>query len=185
MKNEININSDGINVYVIMEIRIHNGLKVVLVGVTITVIVLLVFLLSMLDVKEEPKLIFPMVTIPLLVFYFLVRYTLWNLFGKENLIINTKSISSNFEYGWYKTNLKTILIDRLGFGQEFVREFELVKYGNLNLYNYDKLTHLPEVIYSTSIELTLDEIKEIENKISEIFIDEFREVNKFTPFSEN
>ncbi|WP_028890224.1 hypothetical protein [Tenacibaculum ovolyticum] len=185
MRNVFDISSDGINVYLSLEIKTSRTLKVLLVIVLLFVVVLLGFLFSALDIKEVPKLILPMIIIPVLIFYFLIRYVLWNLFGKEVVIVNRKSISSGLDYGLYKTNLKTILIDRLGFGEEFVREFELVRYGNINFYNYNKLTNLPELIHSTSVELTLEEIINVHDKVSEIFMDDFNEENKFLSFSEN
>jgi len=185
MRNVVDISSDGINVYLSFVVKTNRILKVLLVVVLLFVVVLLGFLFFTLDIKEEPKLIFPMVIIPVLIFYLLIRYVLWNLFGKEVVIINRKSISSSLDYGLYKTNLKTVLVDRLGFRKEFVREFELIKYGNINFYNYNKLTNLPELIHSTSVELTLEEIINIHDKVSEIFIDDFNEENQFLSFSEN
>ena len=124
MRNVIDINSDGINIYLTLEVKTSKIIKILLIIVLFFIVVLLGFLLSILNIKEEPKLLFPMIIIPILVFYFLVRYVLWNLFGKETIVINRKSISSSLDYGLYKTNLKTVLVNRLGFGEEFIREFE-------------------------------------------------------------
>lgn len=99
MKDKFIINTDGVCVYV--SVSVTNSLvgKILLLlanGIALTVLVLSV-------VEWIPALL--LVTLVMLAL--LMRYTLWNLFGAENLIINTKSLSYQHDYGFWKTGYTT------------------------------------------------------------------------------
>ncbi len=110
---------------------------------------------------------------------------LWNLFGKENLIINTKSLSYYRDYGVYRTNLKTLKHKRLATGFEWARTFDNIEYGNLIFEKYNDENDLPEHLYTTSIILNFESIEKINKEISKIYEIRMDEELDFHPISLN
>ena len=102
-----------------------------------------------------------------------IRYLIWNLYGKENLIINSKTISYNYDYGFIRTNLKTIPFYHLGAGIELYKENKGIQEGKLILYNFRAQDNLPEIIHETTVLVNLEDVKEIDIEISKLFLKEF------------
>jgi len=181
MRNEYEINSDGMNIYLTLFVKSHPIGKILLSIFILALIILLIYISSTLSLKDEPESVLGVFIFGIFIFFIPFHYLLWNLYGKEYLIINTKSLSYNRDYGIYKTNLKTKYHKRLGLGFELIRTFENVEYGNLIFNTYNKESDLPELVYSTSINLELKKINEIENEIEKLYnvgIDENIEFNK-------
>jgi len=63
--------------------------------------------------------------------------------------------------------------------------FENIKYGNLIFNTYNKESDLPELLYSTSINLELKKIREIENEIEKLYDIEIDENTEFSKISLN
>ncbi len=181
MKNEYEINNDGVNIYLTLFVKSHPIGKILLSIFTLTLIILLIYIASTSSIKDEPQSVFGIIIFGAFIFFVPFRYLLWNLFGKEHLIINTKTLSYNRDYGIYRTNLKTKYHERLGLGIEHTRTFENIEYGNLIFNTYNKDSDLPELLYSTSINLELKKINNIENEIEKLYdigIDENIEFSK-------
>ncbi|RKF04761.1 hypothetical protein C8N26_0150 [Tenacibaculum lutimaris] len=185
MNNEVDITSDGINVYVSLRVVSNKIANAFLILVNCLVLVILTLVLSKINIKEEPKLILPIIIVPCLFFYFVGRYCLWNLYGIENIIINKNSLSSSFDYGWYKTNLKTQKVGELGVGFEVQRVEGETKKGDLIIVDYANEARLPLRIYTTSVLISEDKAEVILEGISKIFISDLDEEYDFVPFSEN
>lgn len=185
MKNRINISTDGINAYAKIEVNASKiGIQILTFFVFAEIIVFLVLLIQI-KPEEVVSMIIP-VLIVLVIFVGLpLKYLLWNLYGNEELIVNTKSISWSYYYGFFKTNLETVKYDRLGTGYEKVRGENEEEVGRLIFYNFREEDNLPELIHQTTVLLNKDEIKEFDNKISDIFANEFLNKNGFIPFSTN
>ncbi len=185
MKNRIDISTDGINAYANIEVGASKiGVRMLSI-LLIVEIILVVGLLSQIKSEEAISLIIPMV-IGLVIFVGLpFKYLLWNLYGKEELIVNSKSISWAYNYGFFKTNLKTVNYDRLGTGYERVRGENEEEVGRLVFYNYRGEDNVPELIHQTTVLLGKDEIEEFDNQISNVFANEFLNKNGFIPFSTN
>ncbi|MGJ5643412.1 hypothetical protein [Formosa sp. S-31] len=185
MRNEYEINSDGINIYLTLFVKSHPIAKTLLSIIVLTLIVFLIYIASTLSIKDEPKSVFGIIIFGIFIFFIPFRYLLWNLFGKENLIINTKSLSYNRDFGIYKTNLKTEYHERLSLGFEHTRTFENIEYGNLIFNTYNEKSDLPELLYSTSINLDLKKINEIENEIEKLYDIGINENTEFNNVSLN
>lgn len=185
MKNNYEISNDGINVYITLFVNSHFIGKTILTVFVLFLIGILCYLPFTVSEENISDSIFPFLIFGILVFVFPVRYLLWNLFGKENLIINTKSISYSRDFGIYKTNLKTLNYKRLGTGFENTRTFENIKYGNLVFVKYNDENDLPEQIYSTSVVLNFESLEKIDQEISKIYEAKMDEEFDFHPFSLN
>lgn len=169
MKNKFEINNDGINVYVTFFVNSHPAGKILISIFVLILIGLLIYLPTTITNEELRDFIFPFLVFGILVFVFPVRYLLWNLFGKENIIINTKSLSYNKDFGLYKTNLKTLKHNRLATGFEWIRTFENIEYGNIVFEKFNEENDLPESLYTTSVALDKESIKQIDEEISKLY----------------
>lgn len=185
MKNRIEISTDGVNAYANIEV---NASKI---GIRILSIFLVLEILGVIGLFSQAKsgeiasVIIPFLIVLILFVGLPVIYLLWNLYGKETLIVNTKSISWAYDFGFFKTNLKTVKYNRLGTGYEKVRGEEGDEVGRLILLNFREDDNLPEVIHQTTVLLNRKEIQEFDNEISYIFENEFLNKNSFIPFSIN
>ena len=185
MKNSINLKSDGINVYATMSVKAKIIGKIVLSILIILLVVFFVFITSSIELQEFGKAIIPLLLFFGILFFFSFRYLVWNLFGKEELIINTKTISYCYDYGVIKTNLKTVHYDKLGTGFVSSRVVNGVEFGNLIFYNYKKEDNLPDLIHQTSVLIDVQRINEINMLIQQVYENEFFEKNNFIGFSIN
>ena len=185
MNNRVKVNTDGINIYVSLLVKSNKKGQI---AMSIIILILLFILGAMINETNDDNLkdyVFPITIFAILIIVFPVRYLIWNLYGKEHLIINTKSISHNFDYGIYQTNLKTIKHDKLASGFELVRKEGEVEKGNLVFYDYRKEDNLPIQIYQTSVLLDKEKVNMIDAEIRQIYEDEFNEKYDFIGFSPN
>lgn len=185
MKNTVSIVSDGINVYVNASVEINPFLKIFISVIAIIVFGLFILLITHISHTEVKEFIIPVLLMSFLLIYFVARPVMWNLFGKETLIINTKTISYCYDYGLIKTNLKTVKFHKLGTGYEKVKYFDKVEFGKLNFVDIKQEDNLPYQIHETTVLLPHDKISEIDTQISEVFKREYFDKMNFIPYSLN
>lgn len=181
MENQVDRYSDGINLYLRFRVRSAPSVKVFLTFVVGVLFIFYIYILSTVDNFQNTPGILPFAIVGLVGLFFSIKYTLWNFFGQEYLIINTKSISYNYSFGFFTYNLRTVLFERLGTGFEFVSEYNGIKKGKLIFYRYRAKDDLPETIHETSILINLEEISIIDEEIAQLFFDK----NFFFAFSSN
>ena len=100
---------------------------------------------------------------------FLTRYTLWNFWGKENLIINTKSVSYQHDYGLLKTSYTTkkihskliVVCDK----KEGVAD--MVQCGFIT---YHEMNHLPTEIYGVTFPITCKQAEYMIDLIEALYL---------------
>ena len=185
MKNTVSIESDGINVYVNASVSINPYIKFFIAVLSIIVFVLFLLLITHIPHSEVKGFIEPVLLMCFLLVYFVARPVMWNLFGKETLIINTKTISYCYEYGLIRTNLKTVKFNRLGTGYEKVRYFDKVEFGKLNFVDFKQEDNLPYKIHETTVLLPHAKIIEIDTQIRKVFELEYFDKMNFIPYSLN
>ncbi|GGF22063.1 hypothetical protein [Flavobacterium limi] len=169
MKNTIEKHFDGINIHSTLKINSSKIGKIVLAIFLIIFLGVLSLVLSTLEKDEIASAIIPVLIISAIIIIFPLRYLIWNIYGKEVLIVNSKSISYYYDYGFFKTNFKTILFTRLGTQIEFVREYDGIENGRLIFYNYREIDDLPEEIHRTSILIDIVTLEVINCEITELF----------------
>jgi len=185
MKNRIKINSDEINAYANIQVNASKtGIRFLSIFLILEIILFL-WMVSEIKDDEVLSMIIPILIILTLFIGLPVKYLLWNLYGKEELIVNTKSISWSYDYGFFRTNIKTVKYNRLGTGYEKIRGQNEEEVGKLIFYNFREEDNLPEFIHQTTVLLNKSEIEEFNNQISNIFINDFYNSNGFIPFSLN
>ena len=185
MKNSISLRSDGINVYATMSVKANIIGKIILSILVTLLVVFFVFITSSIELQEFGKAIIPLLLFFGILFFFTFRYLFWNLFGKEELVINTKTVSYCYDYGVIKTNLKTVHYNKLGTGFVSCRVVDGVEFGNLKFYNYRKEDNLPDIIHQTSVLIDVQSINELYMLILQVYENEFFEKNNFIGFSIN
>lgn len=103
--NLVSVHSDGICIY--LTIKVRNALFPK---------VLLVFF-NMLLLTAIMAAVYYWIPVLLLVVaiteVFLGRYTLWNLFGRELIMFNTKALTYQHDYGFFKTKTVTCTMGKL------------------------------------------------------------------------
>lgn len=169
MDNVFETHTDGINVYATLKIKSSLLGRILLSICNIILICLWVTFVSSFNAQEMGKMLIPVVLMLAFIIFLPLRYLIWNIAGREFLIVNTKSISYNFDYGIIKTNLKTIKYNRLGWSFNETSKEKDVAYGRLVFYNYSEDTDVPEIIHHTSIVLTREEIFTLETEINNLF----------------
>jgi energy-coupling factor transporter transmembrane protein EcfT len=185
MRNLVHKHTDGINFYATFQVKANPVGKVVLSLMILILITVYIFVVSTITKNDLRAMLFPMILVFVLILLFPVRYLLWNLFGKETLIVNTKTISYRYDYGILRTNLKTISFDGLGTGFHVVRKENTMEYGKMLFYNYRKEDNVPQLIHQTSVLLDTIDCNEINLEISSLFMNDYNQNNGFIPYSEN
>lgn len=166
MKNRVNIQSDGINVYVISKVRASNLAKTMLILFNIALIVLYIFFIYEIEKHELKKLLIPAFLLLFVLIFFPFRQLLWNLSGKENIVINAQTITHFYDYGFMKTNRNTIPHQKLTTSYEFVRNHDNEEHGILSFMSYNPKTHAVEEIYETTVLMPKNDLIKIQELIS-------------------
>ncbi|WP_207534693.1 hypothetical protein [Desertivirga arenae] len=184
MKNVTTIHSDYLNIYVTAGVRSKLAGRILL-GITVFIgFVLFCYLVIYLDFREMGKASIPIILVPGAFLFFLSKYLLWNFYGQEYLVLNSKTITYYYDYGFFRTNPTTIHYNRLGLRYSITDTFEDESFGRLSFINYNTETNLPEGIYETAVEISENHAAEIERLLEKIMFDEFNEERGFT-FLEN
>ncbi len=185
MENKLEMNSDGINLYLTFSVR-GNKKGLIVLGLLLIIVVFSFLYMAVHEAKEISTSNGLLMMLVLLIFmWFPVKYFLWNLYGVEHLIINTATISYSHDYGWFKTNLETIEFNALSVDLDEIRLDGKKYLGQLYFFDFDEKTKLPEMIHSTTAFLTMDQILEVQLGIASLFETSFNEERGFIPFSLN
>ena len=185
MKNIVRVDSDNVNLYVTLEVRSKPIGLIVLGAKILSVAGFLFYILSGLDGEEVGGFLIPLFFISLVFIVLPLKYLLWNLCGKENIIINTKLVQHSYDYGLIRTNPKVKHFHRLVTGYEKVRIEDGQERGKLLFYNYRNEDDLPEMIFETTILIEKEEIEAIEKQIDGLFSKELFRKNDFIGYSLN
>lgn len=186
MDNKVVISTDNINIYVLMTVNANKIGKIIL-----SVMILLGFSFSIglfvfIPNEDSGEYFLLLIAALILFLFFPMKYLLWNLYGEEEIIINTKSISYSYSYGFIKTNLQTIKFNILGTGYEPIRiSADNNELGKLNFYDYSVDTNLPFLIFQTSVLIPKEKLFEIDQMINEVFVNERYGEFRFHPYSLN
>jgi len=168
VRNDYKLNSDGTYINLTLHLNSTTKGKVVLSIIVSILVGVLVYLPFSFPIINNPNIILPIIVFAIIIFVFPIRYLLWNLFGKEHIIINKKKLIIDKDYGVYITNLETQQFEKLHLEFERNKTFEKIECGNLIFKSFNKDTNLLKCIYTSSIDLELKVINEIKNKISKL-----------------
>ncbi len=155
---------DGICVYAISKIK--PNLVAIMILTFVNVVLITVITLFATEGLPIPAIVFGLAEL------FIIKYTLWNFFGEERLIINDKTLSYQQHYGFFTTALHTIAFNK----KIWIIDYDKVSLGNTSYVkflfeSYDK-NSLPEVIYHSVLNITEADFKKFLQYIERLFIDD-------------
>ncbi len=108
MKNTVTITTVGKEVHVIAKVNANPIGKAILLMATLSAIIGVGVLLYNTEAEAVKSMILPLFALSFIVIYFLGRYTLWNLYGREIFHISTSSFNYQYDYGLYKSAIGSI-----------------------------------------------------------------------------
>lgn len=170
------IDFDFLNVYVKSKIPTNFYLKIVLIIFNFSAFIGLLWAatsFAVQDDKPSPVLFL----LPIVYFFAIGKYFLWNSFGEEIYVISSTHISFQHNYGFWKTNLKTskynfVSIDN---SDKEIKDDDLL---HLIFVKYTP-EKLQEHIFTTNISIKYSDWQRIFNRLNEMKIDEFGEEINF------
>lgn len=162
--NDLRLKYDDVCVYATTAVKANITAKIILALINL-------FLLGIITVFfVEQVLLAAFVFLGLELF--VVKYTLWNLFGEERLIINTKSISYQQHYGFFTTPFRTINLNKKVIVLPYDKVVDGEKINVKFLFeSYDE-NNLPYVVYHSVLNVPDVDFEKLIRKIDELFIDE-------------
>ena len=185
MDNNIDIQSDGINVFATLKVGASKtGIRIVSIFI-LTEIIIFIFLANQAFSDKDIKMFLILITIFIIFIGFPIKYLLWNTYGKEYLIVNTKSLSFYYDYGFFKTRLRTIKFRDLASGFDKIHLKDNKEYGKILFYDYNKDNNLPELIHETTVILSSDQAEKLISEIHKVFLDQYFDEMDFVSFSSN
>lgn len=96
---------------------------------------------------------------------------LWNFYGKELIIISKKSLSYNYDYGFYKTRLNIIPINQLRVYTENITDKKNVL-SKIAFTDYSAEDDLPEDIHKTTLYLKANEAENLIGMINTFYVND-------------
>ncbi len=169
MKNRITISNNGSSVLFSLIVKAERRGKIVLTLLVLLLIGVVVFALSNTPRSAFPKIIIPATIIGGLIFYFPIRYWLWNLYGEELFAITTRSVSIERSYGFYRTPLETFPFSTLFITIDTTRRFDGEEYGTMGFHGQDPGTGLPVLLVQTTVIMARPDLVRIQNEIDLLF----------------
>lgn len=163
-KNDLILRCDGVCVYATTILKAGTIGKCILFFINL-------LMLSMITAFSVKQLF-----LPALVFFafelFVFKYTLWNLFGEERLIINAKSLSYQQHYGFFTTSFHTINFNKriTIVGNDEVIEGDKT-YLKFLFESYDE-NNLPNIIYYSVLHVPEADFGKLVQQVDRLFIDE-------------
>lgn len=160
---KVELKKDYVNLHVLIEAETSNVVKGILIFFNICTLAIVV--LSLVD------WLLALFVIGILLTALFGWLTLWYGFGKEKLIINTKSISYQYIYGIYTTKLEAQPIKRaLNISLTPSREKNGLEYFNVIFETYNK-HNVPEEIYRTSLAITRAEFAVLKRSLRTLYFE--------------
>ncbi|WP_199137425.1 hypothetical protein [Pedobacter sp. ASV12] len=162
------INADIFNVYIRSSVSTNRYVKVLFTLFNLGAFVTLLWLAISMQKDGPAPLIF---LLPLIYFFSLGKYLIWNIFGEEIIIVNVTHVSYQHSYGLWKTKLKTekySLIEAWPVDETQTEEDVKLWFGS-----YQKETKLRETVFQSTIAIKASEWLSVYNLLSEIQLDEF------------
>jgi hypothetical protein len=170
MNNTLEITTDSINVFVTAKVKADLIGKWVLTVFNIGLLIVYIAIIVNVEQSEIGKFFIPIILMFFPCVFFPWKYWFWNFFGKEFIIVNTKTITHYHDYGIVVQTPKTLTHRSLATSYELVKMEDGREYGRLHFISYDEQTDLPEKIFQTSVILSKEELESIQEHLKKIFI---------------
>lgn len=175
--NHFMMDSDGICLYLTIGINAKLPAKLIIVTLNLILIGIIVFAVT--------QGIIAMMILSTLIWIFLLKYSFWNFYGKEHLVINTKTMMYQHDYGFFRTNPKlkffqkgvSVVTQRVG-SQDDNPQIRLA----FHTYNAHDL---PEEVYQTTLPIGQKDANTVISAINSLFIEKVTEDYSLPPIFMN
>lgn len=160
--NDLNLDYDGNNVCITIKSNVSLVFRIFLISCNLIlsgVIILAVFLrMSALTLGT------------LILLLFSLRYTLWNLYGREKLTISKRLVTYSHSCLFFKTHLHTKRIEK----KLTVVPYELYGQGKVRMVNVVfevcNVNNVPENVYELSLPVRLEQAEMISYMLSLLYL---------------
>ncbi|SHG39422.1 hypothetical protein [Pedobacter caeni] len=171
------IDSDGICLFITLTLRPSLPGRLILIFLN----AVLAGIITVAAIHEIPALLI----VSALIFLLLIRYSLWNFYGKEHLTINTKSIRYQHEYGFFKTTAQTNKIGRsLMVEAQNIYQSGKSKQVRLVFVSHDE-NDFPEEVYHVAIPITQKNANAVIRGINLLYMDKVTDDYSLPPIHMN
>lgn len=167
MHNVAEIHNDGVSVYFNSAVIPKKSARIILI--IINLLVLMLYIALLLGIAGELKgggLVSIFVIIPTLYAITLGKSTLWNLYGKEHIIISTNTITSYRDYGFFKTGIKQYPYKKLYYEIEIQREDKDL--STIHFINHTE-TGVPVILFSSAVFVPTNKLHELVEQLNVVF----------------
>lgn len=170
MKNTAEITNDGACIYLDSTVKPDATAKVTLMLLNLFSLMLFGVIAYATWKTNTPRgLLFAIyVLLPVIYCMSVGRLTLWNLFGKEYVIINTKSLSFKRHYGILTGKLKVLPYKGLHYTIKETEKHSGIAYGIINFAQHD-LRGQSVNLFTTSITLPVKQLNHLIEQLTFLF----------------
>lgn len=162
---------DGDTIHINLISEVKKGASSVLIALNVIAYLALIPLGIYLAKEVDPAAPIMTLVLAFLIYISLSRVTLWNLYGRELILISEDTFSYQFDYGWYKTDLKTIAIEEgLFLNREDSFNLEGNDMVNLHFYRSFPNDNLIYHFYTSNIRVDAKLWLKLEEILNEIHI---------------
>jgi hypothetical protein len=116
--------------------------------------------------------------------FILIKYTLWSLYGRENIIINTKTVSYQHEYGFFRTRYTTVPFNK-GITLKVAPAKPIEDKELLVLISSYTDNDLPIDIYTTALSMPEDDVIRLNTLVKQLFVDKMADEYTLPPIHLN
>jgi hypothetical protein len=177
-KSTLELNYDGICLYATLKVGTSKVANTILIGLNVLLASAIVIFL--IEAVPAAAIAFALLAI------FLVKYTLWNIFGEERLVINTKTVSVQHHYGFFTTALQTF-----AFNQRLsIVPFDNTPTGDENylkflIQSYHPENDLPSILFESALNLGETDYQKFVKYTNRLFTDELSKTYELPAFHLN
>ncbi|RQO74055.1 hypothetical protein DBR43_01215 [Pedobacter sp. KBW06] len=171
------IDSDGICLFITLTLRTSLAGRLVLIFLNM--------MCTGIIVLAAAERITALILASTVIFLLLIRYSLWNFYGKEYLTINTKSIRYQHDYGFFKT---TPQINKIGTSL-MVQAQNIYQTGKPKQVRLVFISHneldFPEEVYHVAIPITQKNANAVIRGINLLYLDKVTDDYSLPPIHMN
>lgn len=184
MNNYAEIQENSFEVTLSASIRTPVYFKTMLITFFVAILSSALFILSFFE-SIEAKAVLGFSCFAATFLFFVGRYIAWNLYGQEWIKVSTKSILYSRNYGLYNLPPKIITFNYIATNIETVKQHKEVAYGTINFYDRVPATMQLSHKFSSTINIPIEQLKEFQEKIHRLFINNQTDFIKWLKFSQN
>jgi hypothetical protein len=161
--------SDGSTLYITLESKVRIWVRILLIMLNVGLFCFPILLLVTTSKEELGKSLFGALGMSTMLFLFVTKPTLWNIFGRECMVITRDNFSYYRDFGFYRTPIKNISIEN---GLAVFIQNELAYTGEpyivITFCEYLPNEEYKEIL-TTTIKTPEKNYKIIQNLLDEIF----------------